>query len=287
MLKTFLFRYVASTIKRINFVPRKQKKTMIEYRPQYPKKKKNTIFIGFAVLILITILIVFAVFLIKYRAEKKLEKKEIGELTNYVSECDHVSFATAPIKPSSKLNDPNELQLIHAEKNGVKPFVNDSEFLSKIEILKSQQILVEVTENKFYRLKSLTHSQPYLIPEAVDLLNEIGYRFQKQLEKKKKDNYQFRITSLLRTVDSQSKLSHRNGNATAHSAHLYGTTFDISYKNFYNTRKDTLESVMPPIIAITNVLTEMRKECKLMVVRERHQSCFHITVVVCKPPCKI
>jgi len=85
-------------------------------------------------------------------------------------------------------------------------------------------------------------------------------------------------------VDSQTKLSQRNGNATSHSAHLYATTFDISYKNFFNTRKDTLESTMPPIIAITKVLTDMRKECKLLVVRERHQSCFHITVVVCRPP---
>ncbi len=255
-----------------------------KYREPSKKKKKPTILFYILLLIIAGILVIGGVFFFKYKAVQKVQKKEIAVLTNYVSDCDHVHYATAPIEPSKKLNDPNELQLIHAELNGITPFINDSSFLSQIDSLKNKQILVEVTENKFYQLKSLTHSQPYLIPEAVDLLNEIGYRFQKALEEKKRDNYKFRITSLLRTEDSQTKLSHRNGNATSHSAHLYGTTFDISYKNFFNTRKDTLESVMPPIIAITKVLTEMRQECKLMAVRERHQSCFHITVVVCRPP---
>lgn len=250
------------------------------------KKKKRPVWLFYLLLIIIIAgsLITGSIYYSRIKKIQRIEKKELGVITNYVSDCDHIHFATAPIKPSNKLNDPNELQLVHAEKNGIKPFANDQEFLLKIDTLKKQHILEEVTENQFYQLKSLTHSQPYLIPEAVDLLNEIGYRFQKQLEKKKRDNYKFRITSLLRTEDSQTKLSHRNGNATAHSAHLYGTTFDISYKNFFNTRKDTLESVMPPIIAMTTALTEMRQECKLMVVRERHQSCFHITVVVCRPP---
>ncbi len=113
------------------------------------------------------------------------------------------------------------------------------------------------------------------------MLNEIGFRFQERLKEKK---YDFRITSILRTVGAQSKLGKRNGNAIGHSAHIYGTTLDISYKNFYNTKKVTIESKMEPILAITKVLTDMRKECKLLVVRDRHQSCFHITVVVCRPP---
>ena len=266
--------------------PRKPVKT---YRPTYQKsykrKKRKTRIFYSLLFVLIVVTLAGGGYLITKKVKQIKQKKEIAQLTNYVSECDHVHYATAPIQPSDKLNDPNEEQLIHAEKNGLKtPFTDDVKFFTEIDSLKAKLVLVEVTENRFYQLKSLTHSQPYLIPEAVDLLNEIGYRFQKQLEEKKKDNYKFRITSLLRTEDSQTKLSHRNGNATSHSAHLYGTTFDISYKNFFNTRKDTLESTMPPIIAMTKVLTDMRKECKLLAVRERHQSCFHITVVVCRPP---
>lgn len=199
------------------------------------------------------------------------------------SQCDHVKNANAPISPSNKLNDQNEIQLVHALKNGLKkPFSTNAEFSSKIDSLKNNLTLVEVSETPFYQLKSLTHSQPYLIPEAVDMLNEIGYRFQQRLAEKKYDNYRFRITSLLRTEETQSNLSHRNGNASSHSAHLYGTTVDISYKNFYNVKKDTIESSYEAVQTLTKVLIEMRQECKFLAIRERKQSCFHITVVVCK-----
>jgi hypothetical protein len=199
------------------------------------------------------------------------------------SQCDHVKQANAPISPSSKLNDQNEIHLVHAQKNGLKKtFTTNAEFLSKIDSMKNNFILAEVTETPFYQIKSLTHSQPYLIPEAVDMLNEIGYRFQQRLAEKKYDNFKFRITSLLRTEEMQNNLSHRNSNASSHSAHLYGTTVDISYKNFYNVKKDTVESSYEAVQTLTKILIEMRQECKFLAVRERKQSCFHLTVVVCK-----
>ena len=115
------------------------------------------------------------------------------------------------------------------------------------------------------------------------MLNEIGFRFQKRLKEKKYHNYRFRITSLIRTVETQNSLSHFNRNATLHSAHLFGPTVDISYKNFYNTEKDTIESSYEAVQTLTKVLVEMRQECKFLAVREHKQSCFHLTVVVCKP----
>ncbi len=33
----------------------------------------------------------------------------------------------------------------------------------------------------------------------------------------------------------------------------------------------------------TKTLIEMRQQCKILAKRERNQSCFHITVVTCKP----
>jgi hypothetical protein len=271
---------------------------MIEYRKQpirkpikpvkhfnhYTKRRNKNPFFYISLLVISGILVAGGIFLVKKIQKHIIQKREIAIITNYVSDCDHVRFSTAPIKPSNKLNDPNEVQLIHAQTNGINPVESDSIFNIQIDSLISRSILAKVTENRFYQVKTLSFSQPYLIPEGVDMLNEIGYRFQERLKEKKYNNFKFRITSILRTVGSQSKLCHRNGNATDHSAHIYGTTLDISYKNFYNTNKDTIESKMEPILAITKVLTDMRKECKLLVVRERHQSCFHITVVVCRPP---
>ena len=140
---------------------------MVRKRRRKKSNKYILIFVSIGILTLLSVLIVN-----KYKPPKK-------ENIHYISDCDHVRFANEPIVPSNKLKDPNELQLIHAQKNGLKkPFITDEEFISSLDSLKRNSILVEVTENRFYQLKSLTHSQPYLIPEAVDLLNEIGYRFQ-------------------------------------------------------------------------------------------------------------
>lgn len=116
----------------------------------------------------------------------------------------------------------------------------------------------------------------------MDMLNEIAYKFRKRNKEKKLNNYAIVLTSLLRTDETQVKLSRRNGNATGNSAHIYGTSVDISYKNFYNLDTDTLESNWEAIQELTKTLVEMRKECKLLAVRERKQSCFHVTVVVCE-----
>jgi hypothetical protein len=243
-------------------------------------KKTHSKYIRIILFIAAVLIIVIVAGIIIFK-----HKKEVRPISKAYTECDHIHNASAPIEPNDKLNDVNDIQLIHAQKNGLKsPFHTTDEFNAKIKELVHNYTLVQVTENRFYQLKSLTHSQPYLIPEAIDMLNEIGYRFQKRLEEKKYNNYRFRITSLLRTEETQNNLCHRNGNATKSvSAHLYGTTLDISYKNFYNTKTDTIESSYEAVQTLTKVLIEMRKECKLLCVRERHQSCFHITVVLCKP----
>jgi len=245
--------------------------------PQIKQKPRRFSFNFLFFIIEVLVIMLFGAIYFYFNTNKTSKSREF-------SECDHVHFANAPISSSSKLNDPNEIHLIHAHKNGLKePFTTTADFKTKIDSLKRKSVLIEVTDNKFYQLKALSHSQPYLIPEAVDMLNEIGYRFQKRLQEKKYHNFRFRITSLLRTEETQNSLSHFNHNATLHSAHLYGTTVDISYKNFYNTDTDSIESSYEAVQTLTKVLVEMREECKFLAVRERHQSCFHITVVVCQP----
>jgi len=240
-------------------------------------KTKNLIILAGILVGIIWVLYLCIPSLSHYYYKRKHAKRDF-------SQCDHRLYANLPISPSNKLNDKNEIHLLHAQTNGLKkPFPTNDEFYASIDSLKRRFILVEVTENRFYQLKSLTHSQPYLIPEAIDMLNEIGYRFQKRLSEKKYKNYRFRVTSMLRTIETQNNLSHHNRNATEHSAHLYGTTVDISYKDFYNTKNDTIESSYEAAQTLTNVLIEMREECKLLAVREHKQSCFHLTVVLCKP----
>jgi hypothetical protein len=230
------------------------------------------IYILFGLTLILLLGISLTVYFFKNKANKAI-----------ISNCDPVHYANIPIAPSNKLNDKNDIHLFNAQKNGLKrTFATNADFDAEIGDYVRRSVLVEVVDNPLYQLKNLTSSRPYLIPEAVDLLNEIGYRFQTELKEKKYKNYRFRITSLLRTEEDQNKLTHRNSNATTHSAHLYGTTFDISYKDFCRVDNDSIESRYETVQALTNVLVKMREECKFLAVRERKQSCFHITVVVCR-----
>ena len=202
---------------------------------------------------------------------------------NY-TECNQLLNASAPISPSSVLSDKNDIQLLHAKANGVKsPFVTNAEFDSLITMMVLNNELIEVKDGPLYHLKSLKHSHPYLVPEAVNMVDEIAFRFQKKIKEKELGNYCFFLTSLLRTVETQKQLSHRNGNATDTTAHYYGTTIDISYKHFYNLDNDSVVPSWELIQELTKTLIEMREECKILAVRERKQSCFHITGVACKP----
>lgn len=227
------------------------------------------------------IALAFCVFI--FSVSKYLKSSPVQPTDNY-SQCNQLHNASAPISPSKVLNDKNDIQLIHAQTNGIKqPFETNSAFDSLVHQMVFANQLLEVKDCKYYHLKNLKHSHPYLVPEAVNMLDEIAYRFQEKLKEKKLGNYCFFLTSLLRTVETQAKLSHRNSNAVDHSAHYYGTTIDISYKHFYNLDNDSIVPSWEIIQELTKTLIEMRQQCKLLAVRERKQSCFHITVVVCKP----
>jgi len=202
---------------------------------------------------------------------------------NRYSNCDQLTNASAPIEPAEIIRDKNDVQLIHARTNGLKkPFETNAEFDSAYKKMVDKFELVEVKDCRLYHLKNLKHSHPYLIPEAVSMVNEIAVRFQHKLKEQKLGNYCFFLTSILRTVESQEKLSHHNGNASDTTAHFFATTVDISYKHFLNLDNDSVVPKWEIIQELTKTLLEMRKECKLLAVRERKQSCFHITVVCCK-----
>lgn len=235
-------------------------------------------------LIYSAICIVFALLLVIYFSREKSDKVNKTIPPNHYSSCNQLLNASAPIEPADIISDKNDVQLIHARTNGLKrPFKTNAEFDSACKKMVERYDLVEVKDCRLYHLKNLKHSHPYLIPEAVSMLDEIAVRFQDKLKAQKLGNYCFFLTSILRTEESQEKLSHRNSNASDTTAHFYATTVDISYKHFLNLDNDSVVPKWEIIQELTKTLLEMRKECKLLAVRERKQSCFHITVVCCKP----
>jgi hypothetical protein len=200
-----------------------------------------------------------------------------------IGECEDCRKISMKHWNIGSLKDNNDIHLENAKRFGIKPFETNSQFENEISSFCRWGKLKELKDCKYYRLKNLTHSYPYLVPQAADLLDEIGERFQKKLEEMDIDPYYMMISSVLRTYESQDGLGKRNGNATKSvSAHFYGTTFDISYKEFLPThgkpapegfcRHDMLRH------PLAEVLTEMIEEGKCVVVREVRQACYHVTI---------
>ena len=172
--------------------------------------------------------------------------------------------------------DLNDTHMAAAKRIGIKP-LKDREAAEKL-----GGKVMEIKDNDFYQVDSWTHSIPFLVPKASALLDSIGANFLDSLENKGLNPNQVIVTSVLRTQDDVKKLRRVNGNASANSVHMFGTTFDISYKRFYkvedpdgrpmqDVRADTLKLVL------SEVLRDLKKKDMCYVKYELKQGCFHIT----------
>ena len=172
--------------------------------------------------------------------------------------------------------DVNDTHLAAAKRIGVKPLQN------REAALKLGGKVVEVKDCELYQVDSLTHSIPFLVPKASALLDSIGANFLDSLESKGLNPNQVIVTSVLRTLDDVKRLGKRNINASKNSAHVYGTTFDITYKRFHkvedpdgrpmqDVRADTLKLVL------SEVLRDLKKKEMCYIKYELKQACFHIT----------
>ena len=127
-------------------------------------------------------------------------------------------------------------------------------------------------------MAKLTHSVPYLTPNAKELLDEIGSLFQKALKEKGIEKHRIIVTSILRTDEDVKQLRKVNGNASAVSAHQYATTFDITYIR-YDRLSILGESASTRQLAniLGDVLKQLRNEGRCYIKYEHKQHCFHIT----------
>ena len=178
---------------------------------------------------------------------------------------------------TKEFNDLNEVQLAVAQAIGVPPVENrdDAEQM--------KQRLVEIKDNDLYSVDELTHSIPFLIPSAAELLDRIGRNFQDSLAAKGLNPNKLVVTSVLRTEEDVRKLRQGNINASENSTHRYGTTFDISYWHYVKVpelRERPYADVPPEYLRATlsQVLKDLHDEGACYVKYEKKQTCFHITV---------
>lgn len=203
----------------------------------------------------------------------KMEERrwlDLGPIENHPQRVYDVKFA-------KEFNDLNDVQLNVAQAIGVPPVANRE----AAEALKSR--LVELKDTDSYVVDSLTHSIPFLIPSAKELLDRIGANFLDSLASKGLNPNKIVISSVLRTEDDVAKLRKGNLNASENSAHRYGTTFDISYWRYVKVpdlRGRPYEDVPPEQLraVLSQVLKDLHDQGACYVKYEKKQNCFHITV---------
>lgn len=138
--------------------------------------------------------------------------------------------------------------------------------------------LLRVEGNEYFVLDTMHYSFPFLTPVARKFIDELGFRFHRKLENTTLKCTQFTITSLLRTTKSIKRLKKRNKNAIYKSSHLHGTSFDISYKQFFSNRAINESEVLFLKDVLAETLYELRGAGKCWVTYEMWQTCFHVVV---------
>ncbi len=169
--------------------------------------------------------------------------------------------------PKREITKEYDNHLVAGENNGFGLIESEEHFGQLIQ----EKKLILVSQGKGYQVEKLTHSYPYVTPRSKMILEEIGQTFQAL----SKDESFFTITSVTRTPEQQTKLRKRNRNATAGiSSHSYGVSFDISYIRF-NGKKGSDRNAQKNL---ESVLNDLQAANKIFFIKERKQSCYHITV---------
>ncbi|MFR9166056.1 MAG: DUF5715 family protein [Dysgonomonas sp.] len=171
-------------------------------------------------------------------------------------------------------NDLHDKHIEAAKRNGIKPLSAKSD-TSKIgdELVRIPKALPYFTTDK------LSHSIPFLVPKASELLIDISVNFSDSLKNKGLPPYKLILTSITRTDEDIKKLTKRNFNASHNSAHCYGTTFDISWKRYEKINPNDKDVNTDKLkLVLGQVLYDLHQQDRCYIKHEKKQACFHITV---------
>lgn len=194
------------------------------------------------------------------------QKAEEGEVNHNV---DHKE----PFRHYDRIfNDLQDVQIKAAMKNGLSSPVTKEQ-------AENNSHLVMIESWKYYTVDKLTHSVPYLVPSAAQLLEDMGKAFQDSLfNRGYSRNHRFIVTSVLRTEETVKQLRKTNSNATENSCHCYGTTVDIAYFRYDVPEVGKVAEQEKLRQILFQVAYDMRNAGRCYVKYEKNQSCLHITV---------
>jgi len=169
-------------------------------------------------------------------------------------------------------NDLQDQQIVAAMANGLSGPIT-------AEQAEQSRQLEYIGASRFFKVDRLTHSVPYLVPKAADLLEDMGRAFQDSLYNRGYSRqHRFIVTSVLRTEESVRQLMRTNVNATENSCHCYGTTFDIAYYRYEVPESGKVADQEKMRQVLMQVAYDMRSAGRCYVKYEKQQSCLHVTV---------
>ncbi|MGE0160506.1 MAG: DUF5715 family protein [Gemmatimonadales bacterium] len=166
--------------------------------------------------------------------------------------------------------------------------------------------LIELEDSTEHWIVRRGASPAYVVPQVRALLAVIGERFQQRLAELDLPAYRLEVTSATRTSERQEDLRDGNANAAAGvSSHEFGVTVDVSYAAFAPpaARPEEIFAGVPTTLRphverlvdlalesvsarksrelaaiLSRVLEEAQDEGIAVVIYERQQTVYHLTV---------
>ncbi|HKP75253.1 MAG TPA: DUF5715 family protein, partial [Longimicrobiaceae bacterium] len=187
--------------------------------------------------------------------------------------------------------DVNATQIATARRLGIEPGTS-------VQAMTRAGRLVPLGDSTaWWVLRDMDHSVPYVTPDARAMLMELGRRFHARLDRLGLPRYRMKVTSALRTEETQAELRKINSYASRIvSSHEFGTTMDVSHERFavpadprpdgdaaLEMEREMLEEVGKEHAKILQAelgraIAELRAEHALHVMMENQQPVYHMTV---------
>lgn len=243
------------------------------------------------------------------RAETLSEVEEV--LAEAVRRADQVAWSADRILSPMPVMTPAEVSGLRryltashvASARSLGPRVRDEAVLDSLVEVGHLVELADSTEQWIVRERT---TPTYVVSPMVTLLETVSRRFQDRLAELDLPPYRIEVTSALRTTERQARLRRSNANAAPGvSSHEFGATVDLSYAAFAPPADppETVPAEAPPGLhphleritdlalesvsarksrelgkIFSQVLREAQDEGIALVIYERQQTIYHLTV---------
>ncbi len=228
----------------------------------------------------------------------------VGEADRTADAADRILSPMPVMTPAEEAELRRYLNASHvaaAQRNGVRAWDEEA-----VDSLVQAGSLVLLADSTRYWIVRPGTTPTYVVPQLPVLLETLGARFQERLAALDLPPYRIEVTSALRTAERQARLRRSNANAAAGaSSHEFGTTVDVSYAAFAPPLDtpdilpaDAPEAFRPHLERLadlalesvsarksrelgkifSDVLTEAQAEGLALVIYERQQTVYHLTV---------